>query len=670
MAAGEGGGGNHAVLKIPVQDDEWQAFLSSFAEYQKKLSEQGSAWSNTNAGIRQMGNAFESAEETFDDLVSKAESQKLNKAFASIDKSSKETAKSWVNISKTIEKSAKDMAGLVRGGSKFSGLMGFLGLGGAAIGAGTALFGATTAADNSLASQNILNRKLGLKPGEEPAFTNVYEKAGGDDALLHKVASAQAHQDQWKSFMALGINQQDITGMDAAHLAAEVLRRGGEQFNMRGAGTGLWADKMGVSSLMGVNGMRQAGSYSDADYAGMRQQFEQLVPKLAQKQQDLDAGTAARQKFDAAWSEDVAKIEKALLPLNDGFIKLAGEVTDWVTAFAGSDDLKHDLDMVSEGFSDVAKTLKQLGIVNDNPTNDAVGKGMDATQKSAWETGNWLEKEFPAYKAWRERNSDWLGPDSDGGVGTGTLDDRKPDFQSRVLDAIKQNESSGKAGAVNPASGAAGLYGLMPANAKGINVDDPVAARKAARKILDDQLKAFNGDLPKALAGYDGDTHVAADSKKYGDMWLKGAKPETIDYLKKIENQKIDIGLTPKQQKYIDDHTSVKNPAFNNPKALAVDAAATAKLSGAKNASVTAESVAKANADNPDNQAVDAVLDRLRRGFGMIGNGLREGGGASLRSPDAPRPAGNTQMAPYAINVTVTSPVGSSVNVTASSLAQ
>jgi len=132
-------------------------------------------------------------------------------------------------------------------------------------------------------------------------------------------------------------------------------------------------------------------------------------------------------------------------------------------------------------------------------------------------------------------------------------------YESRLLDAISDIESSGNPNAVNQKTGAAGLYGIMPANAKAFGIDptDPVASRAVAQRIYEQFYGKYH-DTSKALAAYNGDTHIDADSAKYDGDWLRGAKQETIDYLKKMELRGMDVGLTPSQQAFVDAHTSVK----------------------------------------------------------------------------------------------------------------
>lgn len=689
------GEGSTPILKIPVDLQEWDAFIDSWNHYNAELEKHGDAWAGTNRGIRQTKVAFDDVDRAFSDLVKVSLDPKFSSStsgvFTRLRKDTAETERSWRNISKTIERSSKDLSGLVRDGSKFSGLLGLLGLGGAMVGAGTALFGATKSADDSLADQNILNRKLGLKPGEEAAFANTYRPVGGDDAMLHRIASAQANQSQWKNFMALGITPNQITGMDPAHLAAEVLRRGGEKFNALGANTGLWADSTGVSSLMDVNSMRLAGSYQ-GQFGDMGKQFEQLTPKLAQQQQDLDNATAARQKIDAAWTEDMTKMEKALLPLNDGFIQLAGEVTDTISAFAGSGELKKDLDEVSEGFADVAATLKKLGIINDDTKgkDSGLNPAMNGVSASGWETGNWLEKQFPAFKAWREAHSDWFGKDSNGGLGTGatagqqgfTADPDKAAHMAALekamgmpkglLQADENIESSGGRNNVNPTNPSVlGAFQFDEATAKRYGVDrhDEHSSTVGAARYLADLKKRY-GSWDKAVAAYDGFAGLDKDIARYGDKWKDHISEfqksgETEQYLRKLAWQGIDL------------NAGQTATAFDDPRAVAKAKAVDHQLSTDPQIvpfDAVDQKAVDADARTGQQVVTETLLDRLKRGFGMIGQAITEGGGSQFRVDDRTQQRiarqGNQPMTPYNINVTVTSPAGSSTTVTAGGLAQ
>lgn len=78
-----------------------------------------------------------------------------------------------------------------------------------------------------------------------------------------------------------------------------------------------------------------------------------------------------------------------------------------------------------------------------------------------------------------------------------------------LVRAIASQESGGKAGAVNPKSGASGIMQLMPDTAKQYGVTDPLDPKQnieAGTKYLADLLKRpdINGDIDKALKVYGG----------------------------------------------------------------------------------------------------------------------------------------------------------------------
>lgn len=78
---------------------------------------------------------------------------------------------------------------------------------------------------------------------------------------------------------------------------------------------------------------------------------------------------------------------------------------------------------------------------------------------------------------------------------------------------------------------------FMPATAKGYGIDpyNPKQAVDAAGKMMSGLIAKYNGDVSKALAGYNwGGGNVDKAIKKYGSDWLKHAPKETQNYIKKI----------------------------------------------------------------------------------------------------------------------------------------
>ncbi|MGX7850924.1 lytic transglycosylase domain-containing protein [Pseudomonas aeruginosa] len=647
------------IIRIPVDTEEWDRFIDSWQLYNSQLEKNSEAWASSNKGIRQQKTAFDDVDKSFSDLVSKATDNKFSGpggAFVKVQKNSKETEKSWRNIAKDLEKSAKSMGGLARSSLGLGGL-GFIG---AAAGAAGGVFAGVKNADNDLASQNSLNRRLALEPGEAKAFETTFEKAGGDVALLSKIAEAKADPTQWRYLQAAGVSQKEIQTLGTEELSESFLKHVGQKVRELGPQQfGMWANAQGITKFSDVNSLRLAGSYKDSDYAGMHDQYVKLRPQLAAQQKQLDEATAARAKIEADLAKDALALDLVFLKFNPLITGAADAFADWITKLSKSGELDTDIKNIMTAFEALGTAADKLEKALDWLANQEKPLPSQQTQlgKGLIDAFNDLKAGNPA-KAWADLNRPIDGAEQSGDNKAGSVNSSTPDFQGRVLDAIKQNESSGKPGAVNPASGAAGLYGLMPDNAKGIDVDDPVAARKAAGKVLNEQLKAFNGDYGRALSAYDGDTHVREDDKKYGGKYWLGMKSETINYLERIEKQGIDLGLPPEEQAWLDAHTTDKKTT----------AAATHDKALAK--------VAKADSmsDKSDQQAVsESFTDRMVRAANKlrdaVGNGMGSfvhDSGVTARRIDR---QGNAPGAPYSVDVRVFTPAGNSTVITTGGLA-
>ncbi|ASS66206.1 lytic transglycosylase domain-containing protein [Paenibacillus sp. RUD330] len=106
-----------------------------------------------------------------------------------------------------------------------------------------------------------------------------------------------------------------------------------------------------------------------------------------------------------------------------------------------------------------------------------------------------------------------------------------------ILERIAKQESGFNPNAKNSKSGAAGMMQFMPGTAQGYGIDpyNPAQAIDAAGKMVSGLLAKYDGDMSKALAGYNwGGGNVDKAVKKYGANWLAYAPAETKNYIKKI----------------------------------------------------------------------------------------------------------------------------------------
>lgn len=654
------------VLKIPVDTEEWDKFVDSFMKYQGELETQGDAWASTNKGVKEVGKSFDKVQGSFDQLVkasiNPAFSDKSTGTFARFEKSSKTTAGFWKQTERSLEKTSKYFSDFVRSGIKWEGLAKSGGLVGGLLGLGGAILGATGKAANDFAAQNKVNRSLGLKPGEQAAFLNAYGPAGADDALLAKMAAAKSDPSMWGGLMASGISPDEITSKDPEALAAEFMQKAGQQFKKLGPMGGAWAQQTGAADFLSANQLRLAGSYNSDEYGGMQNRYDTTLPKFAADQNTLDQATQAKQDFDKAWTQLDLAFDKAAMKLAPDVTKLVNEFADVVSAFADSKEFDDDVKAFKENVVDLGDAAKWVadklndtfGLNNKNADDkthvdpQGIGGKLLAFGKYSWDAIAGNQFTPPKYD---------LGGDGDTGPNAG-LPNGSAGYEDKMLDAIKMNESSGINGKTNPDSGAAGLYGIMPANYRKAGIDpmDPIASRGLAKKIYDDFLTKYHGDSAKALAAYDGFGGLDKDISKYGDEWRSHideyqSTGETIKYLKRIEKQGLNIG-----------------PGTND---------ADTKPSKMDMSPIDGFAVEPYEEPAPTPQKDDAqhVKDQMQdssSAFGIFGDLFTPGAGAKYFPPDGGQkaPAAAGAQAPYNINVNVTTPAGTSTNVTAGGLAQ
>lgn len=104
--------------------------------------------------------------------------------------------------------------------------------------------------------------------------------------------------------------------------------------------------------------------------------------------------------------------------------------------------------------------------------------------------------------------------------------------------AVAVQESSLNPNAVNPASGAMGLFQLMPATAASLGVADPMDPVQNAGggcAYLAQMLSMFGGDTSKALGAYNwGPGNLKKAIAAWGPAWLQHAPAETQNYVSRI----------------------------------------------------------------------------------------------------------------------------------------
>lgn len=547
-----------AVLKIPVDTSEWDAFLASVTKYREMAKNMPHARLGGAGAEKTPATSFTNVAATAKKLSADPTLTGRSSFIVSFAKSSDDAEKSWLKISKSVGATARSMSVLGRIGVGFSAFGNKLAAG--ATGVAAAGFGAVVGAANDLARQNAQNRELGLAPGEAQSFTNNFEKAGGDEGLLARIAQAKTDPSKWAGLQAAGISPQEIQSEDPTQIAAQFLQRAGAKFKQMGPSAAMWANNTHVSDFADVLKLNKAASYGDADYAQMGTQFKADIPRLAVRQQQLDQGTAAKAQFDTAFDEAKTALYLAFVKLAPQLTTLTTEFADAVKAFSQSGELQKDVDALVSAFAKAAKAgdwvATKLNALFPG-SKDASGADDD---RATLDGGGVLAKGYGAVTDWYDalrgnphKPTDvsrdirfgwpWDKPSTNSPFsmpgGTGGDDQRV----AKALPVISDIESRGNANAVSPA-GAQGQYQLMPATAKALGVDpfDPVQARAGAAKLMTDYLKRYR-DMAKALAAYNwGPGNLDKDLKAHPADWRAHLPAETQKYLQKATDRGLDVG--------------------------------------------------------------------------------------------------------------------------------
>jgi Transglycosylase SLT domain len=115
--------------------------------------------------------------------------------------------------------------------------------------------------------------------------------------------------------------------------------------------------------------------------------------------------------------------------------------------------------------------------------------------------------------------------------------EKQRDLPAGILDSVWAQES-GRGTNMLSRAGAKGHFQFMDPTAKRFGLTDPNdlgQSADAASRYLHSNLVKFNGDIRKALAGYNwGEGNVDAAVAKYGDKWEDYAPDETKKYIRQI----------------------------------------------------------------------------------------------------------------------------------------
>lgn len=233
---------------------------------------------------------------------------------------------------------------------------------------------------------------------------------------------------------------------------------------------------------------------------------------------------------------------KLVLAFGDDAIQMMSTFNQWVSANGGT---------VINFFKDATNWAKQFSDAlsgNKNAIHDWAQVSsnfnlLTGFKKPVVDVKGWMDDHLKGNSAW-----DWLSKK----MGQDVLNtDNQPEQKGqsvhrtsraddKLLDAIMMTESRGNPNAINLKSGATGAYQLMPDTARelGLRVDenvderrDPVKARGAANKYMNQLINRYSGNIELALMAYNGgmgrvDNYLAGKGKPLAQ--------ETVEYPGKV----------------------------------------------------------------------------------------------------------------------------------------
>jgi hypothetical protein len=667
MAAGEGGGGKTPILKINVETEAYDKFIDSFMHYQSLLEKQSDAWAGTNKGIKQTKSAFDEVEHALSDLVEKATSSKFSGptsgVFVRVGKESRETAKAWATISKEVEKVSRGLTGIARNGG--AGVFGLFGTAGALAGG---LYGATAGAANSVAGDYKSSRELGLEIGKEKEFGIVGKPFGLGRDQLDEAANAKADPTKQLPFLNAGVSAQDLAKLDAAELAWKKAEGEAKLYSQWEKTSPQFAVAQAGAFFPGENPDQLrllADAYDKGGLGRAHDLYEKNWPKVGYDQQQGEAATQFKQDQAQKWAE----VETAW---NRDILFLAPVLDRWSTAATN----------LTTNFLDAsAHAIKDLTDAGDHPYPP--GTEPPPVKGDTWgeRAGSYVANREVALGQWLQRHGlpnpfNDAGNAATGGQKGFTSDPDKAAHMAALekmygmpkgsLQAQENIESSGGRNLANPNNpNHVGAFQFDEATAKKFSVDrhDEYSSTVGAARYLADLKKRY-GSWDKAYAAFDGFGGLDKDIAKYGDKWKDHIgefqkSGETEQYLRKLTWQGVDLD------------SSQPATAFDDPKNIKTAKAAD-KLNDPQIVPFTDADQRAKDADSTSNQPLmnESLTDRLMRGLGIAGTAMRDGGGSQFRTPDAQRKTANATAQQFNIQMQVTAPAGTDVQVTGAQLAQ
>lgn len=356
-----------SVVEIDVQDDRFQAFLSSFKEYQAALENlpeewrlmgvaTGNAAKQTDAAANAAGNLAEHFDKSL------AELQQINAQLAGLNANTDTLARNG----DSFRRSTDGAKGFLEGGAKAAGKMAsdikdatlsfmkwgtVLGFFSGLVGAG-GLFGinrmALGAGQQRFTSMGLNTTAGGLAS----SAANFTPALGNPVGTLGSIRDAQQDLSRRWAFTSLGVNPQG----DPAEMLPQMMRNARDIFNQTG-GTVQGAEARGLTQFFTLDDLNRMKNMSDAeiDAMGKRAEADRRAFQIT------DATLKQWQDFDVQVGRSEQEIRKAFItglsPLAPQLSQLSEAVATFITHMLNSPQVGQWINSAATGLQHLGEYL-------------------------------------------------------------------------------------------------------------------------------------------------------------------------------------------------------------------------------------------------------------------------------------------------------------------------
>ncbi len=658
------------ILTIPVDTSQFDEFMAKWKALQEGMK-QGTPDPFAGAAA----SAREAAEQTgklateVDHIAQQSASSRMTGQSSFIVLFAKNmhfAAQDSEKVSKNIDKTNKGLLVTLRNWTNIKSLRkDALALGGFA----AAGVGAVANASRELGAKNLEARGLNIKPGTADAFEADYTDLGLKRSDISTFTNAKEDTRLWKPLIAAGLSVDQIKGLDPDELAIAFARAAGNQYKgweSQGLPAAQIANARGFNDLLGNETLRAAGSWSDKQWDDTRAKYESDKQSFRIDQKTADQATAFNQKlrsdltkFGNAFNTQLSKAAPELGHLADAATDAGINLLKWFGPKVAK---------LADGSADVIDAANNGTTFARPDLGGPAYKDKDVLSGFRW-YGDAIRSVFPGipdvqtptgvnaagYTSAPTRDATFKRLEKTWGLRAGVLDNFERQESSRGLN-IGPN--------TNASDGPAGPFQMTKATGAMFGVKDRLSESEragGAAQYLAFLLKRYKGDYAKTAAAYDGFGGLDKAIAKYGDDWRQHlsefgsakAVNETRKYLRDLEANGLDL--------------SQRDANFANARNDANLKANRDSLDKGEQFVDMSKTGAPALTQQQTSSAVEmGVVSGMSKFLSFF----KEGGGAGLRTPDAPR--GRQQQsnaqAPVHVQVQVNTPPGSSTNVTTGSL--